>query len=398
MKRNRIYAVVCIICFIFIIVCLLLPNTITSLINIISPKDIKWASKTIINPYQEIDFNTAEFIPGISHEHCTSQKKLENAYNRGIRFFAITNYQPSAPNYPLTGYNSPYEDWSDSKADKLITRYNVGSYKDFIDVLGNQVRIRDLLGAPNAEKTLFIGSETHISQPGSTYGSANHQPPLGGIPSTHKNLINWRKAFPLPYQNIDAFIFNAKRCMILNDGGLLIINHSYNISELKKWINLGCEGMEIYNNYYDELINKRFQKAWDTLLTEGYRLWGFAVVDWEEVRQPIKGCNLIVGNMKGFTKEQKELQCLRAYKRGQFFASWYGRMRVQELSSNNVIGKVVFKLLYPAKILAKTNNREITFESTNTAEVNLLNDESYIRFEATDGLDYLWTNPMFIEQ
>jgi hypothetical protein len=101
-----------------------------------NPDDLNntvWVEKKIINPYDKVNFSTAEFIPGISHEHCFTQTSFENSYNRGIRFFAITHYSPSAPFYPLTGYDSPYEDWADFSAKTIVTKHNIGAFSDFLD-------------------------------------------------------------------------------------------------------------------------------------------------------------------------------------------------------------------------------------------------------------------------
>jgi hypothetical protein len=356
-----------------------------------------WVIKRIINPYEKIDFSTADFIPGISHEHCFTQKTLENAYNRGIRFFAISHYAPSAPFYPLSGYNSEYEDWEDFSAKKIVAKHNVGKFDDFFDKNGDVVKIQDLLAAPNAEKANFINSGAHITHPGSTYGSAINTNPNGNFPKNYSSLGDWRKSYPLPSQNIDTFITNVKQKMIYIDGGIIVVSHNQDSEEIKRWINLGCKGKEIYNNYFDENTNRNFLNTWDKLLNEGNKIWGFSVVDWQGVRLPDKGCNLIVANLKDYTNEMKEHECLKAYTNGQFFASWYGRLRVEELSSNPFSGQIIFRLSSTVNIKAKTNKRELEALATNVMIVNLLNNEFYIRFEATDGSDFLWTNPIFIE-
>lgn len=67
----------------------------------------------IINPYSGINFSTVKKVIGISHEHIFNTERLQNAYNRGIRWFACVNYTPAVPAAPsLASWSGTYQIWN----------------------------------------------------------------------------------------------------------------------------------------------------------------------------------------------------------------------------------------------------------------------------------------------
>ena len=66
----------------------------------------------IVNPYENVDFNSARRVLSFSHEHTYDKVTNEKAYNRGVRCFASMHYMPCAPRFPLSSFSYEYQDWN----------------------------------------------------------------------------------------------------------------------------------------------------------------------------------------------------------------------------------------------------------------------------------------------
>ncbi len=53
------------------------------------------------NPYEQIDWENIDYLHSGSHLHSRSQEQWEEIYKMGIRHFALSNYYPSEPTWPL---------------------------------------------------------------------------------------------------------------------------------------------------------------------------------------------------------------------------------------------------------------------------------------------------------
>ena len=58
----------------------------------------------LINPYENVNWDTAEHIKSMSHMHLTNQESFERAVKDGYRHFPISNYIPAKPTYPLADF------------------------------------------------------------------------------------------------------------------------------------------------------------------------------------------------------------------------------------------------------------------------------------------------------
>lgn len=151
-------------------------------------------SLKIINPYKNVNFSKDSRLKGITHEHIKTQDKFESAYNRGIRVFAITNYQPSVPTYPLSGASYQYEDFEDALTLNKITKtYTTTKFEDFTDSEGKRVQISDLIAIPNSEVVNLTDFSHHSCYLGSMFCDVGW-----GVNSTVKNFpedistVKWR--------------------------------------------------------------------------------------------------------------------------------------------------------------------------------------------------------------
>ncbi len=114
----------------------------------------------VINPYEEVQWETTEYLHSFTHQH-TRSSNLPALWDMGFRHFPISNYYPSKPLYPL-----PAE----------FVRDNPGA-----------------IGAPNAEQHSTLDSHIHFNAVGSFYTTGHGETPRvkrDKSPITHefKNL------------------------------------------------------------------------------------------------------------------------------------------------------------------------------------------------------------------
>lgn len=238
----------------------------------------------LVNPYRNVNISDALRIPSVSHAHtrgtvqegdslspATEPSKIQMLYDKNIRHFAISNYHPSAPTYPLI------EHWP--------TMPN------------------DAIGCPNAEYYGFSGIALHANC-------------IGGQLIRYDMGVIWRIGF--------SEMLNT---LILPDGGGITINHPY-YSGTPISTQTACEmldfddrvlGIEVYNGDANTPVEADETPMWDEILLTGRRCWGFGVPDWGAYEgNQWKGRNILL------VPEATENACLRAYRNGEFYVAYYG--------------------------------------------------------------------------
>ena len=245
----------------------------------------------LTNPYQNVSFVNALRIQSVSHAHTrgnvpeggslfpTSEpEKIQMLYSHGIRHFAISNYHPSAPTYPLI------EHWPDKPSDAI--------------------------GCPNAEYYDFSRSTTNPQ------GYPLHANCIGGTLVNYGMHVPWTVGF-----------LQMLNTLILEDGGGITINHPY-YSETPISTDVACAmldfddrvlGIEVYNGDANSPETADETPMWDKILLTGRRCWGFGVPDWGAYNGgQWKGRNILL------VDEATENACLRAYRNGEFYVAYYG--------------------------------------------------------------------------
>ena len=238
----------------------------------------------MINPYSNVIWQDSQHITSCSHFHCSTRDGVIKAYEKGMRHFAISNYYPSKPLYPLGAYFS-----------------NLPS---------------DIISSPNAEHVQIVDENLHLSGLGSLWESGK---PIGAD-GIHIGVGDvWRVAATNILANLQYV-----------NGGGLVINHpkwsGISIKTIKKMLDYDPKvlGIEIYNGDIALGTNAEVGWAldkWDEVLKTGRRAWGFCVQDWDVNAVGRLGCNVLL------VDEITEQKCLEAYRKGNF----YGRL---QLTSN----------------------------------------------------------------
>ena len=303
----------------------------------------------VLNPYANVDWSSAEQIKSMTHYHINKQNAFETAVEAGYQHFAITNYQPSVPTYPL-------EDFFTNIPDNVI-------------------------GSPNSEKvyTTEFGGNIHFNALGSFAEGHGH---------TLKNKVPWKTAFDE--------IFAALQ---YPDGGGITLNHPvypsadpesiYNFMEMLDY-DERVLGIEIYNSG-----SLRHLSSWDTILSTGRRCWGFAVIDWYGPKiEATYGSNILL--VPALTEED----CLRAYRNGEFYAQLNDTgLRFTELNCEN--GVVSVSVNRETIINFISTNGEIVKSVVGTeASYVVSDDDVYVRVEAMevdDQTSRIFSNPFMFK-
>ena len=121
------------------------------------------------NPYEDVEWDTCEFVPSMSHQHQgTTLSSLETFHEMGYRHFAYSNYYPSAPTELLPAFREKYP---------------------------------EAVWAPNAEQHSFLDTGLHFNSLGSRLATG-----FGKYLS-----IEERKASPLTYRFENLVPFHRDR-------------------------------------------------------------------------------------------------------------------------------------------------------------------------------------------
>lgn len=278
---------------------------------------------------------------------------------------AVSNYRPSKAWYPL-------EEYFDDVPDDIIQCPNAEHWRFKWDgVLTNNSNIH-LNG---------VGS-TYQSDTADVYGSGKEIfeeiPEIlarliysdgGGITINHPNWSNWyldRKS--LPIDRIFALLDADERVL-----GIEFYNQSSEDSPASKDDQGNGHGWDL--------------DTWDSVLITGRRAWGFAVPDhWHERNSEWNGRNVLL------VPEKTSHACLKAYRNGEFFT----KLKNTPLSFTNIsiIDKTLTIATNSATTIAVILDKERTEYSGSSTIVDLPNSFTYIRVEATDGDNTIYSNPI----
>ena len=249
----------------------------------------------VSNPYQNISWNDVKYLISTNHWHSTSKQNFFAMYDSGLRHFAISNYIPSVPTYPI-------------------------EENSFFNISVEEVP-KDIIQSPNSEKVKFSNEGMHVTCPGSLYGSPGHHWPAD------EPLMTWQGKF-------DAILNELE----FEDGGGIIINHPMRsglsgekIIEKLKYDDRVL-GLEVVNHRSERDYNNRgyYFDGWDYVLSQGYRCFGFFSPD-EHVPPPnyqtgddIRESNWGLGRNVLLVPQLSKQNALRAYRNGEFFGAFFG--------------------------------------------------------------------------
>lgn len=321
----------------------------------------------MINPYAETNWSTDQHIVSISHAHSEAQNQFNHLVAGGVQHYAISNYYPSSPTYPLT---------------------------DFFETIP-----AGAIASPNAEhhSSSVDGTTIHVfhfNSLGSTFSSGK---PRGETPIGLDGL-DWHEAF-------DEILDDLQ----YEDGGGITLNHptwsaaqTYIMrTNLFNWFCRFLDydprvlGLEIFNTAKSTDGGESMEgniKLWDDILSTGRRCWCFCVPDHEgQTRDDWDGRNILL--VPDFT----ERECLKAYRDGRF----YGKLADTNLafssinlSSSNVL-TVDTENAETIKIVS--NGKTVYTGSGNHAEHRVNGNAKYIRVEAHTDYDSIYSQPIMFD-
>lgn len=407
----------------------------------------------IVNPYENIGSMVRH--KAISHEHTYAdggshlENKFQDCLNRGIDIFCGVSYQPSIPQYPVTGWEWSYIDWSfvldingnieyelDGEGNKKyittpsgdvlpvpqlirVTKTNQGEHHNFVLDSGEISDIANLVQLPNSEHAFFeytdgiVHPGIHLNFIGSTWGE-----PVNGILENldkynEENNLNldygsFRTDFPL--WTIEQVFQNVRNNILYSNKVFGTINHpAYSYLTPANIINLLImapdlfKGIEIYNNGDrpgGETENKRI---YDEILLRGFKIWCVAVNDWgkasytEPTYPNNRGCNLMYlpTEYENATRTQKEEMALDAYIAGRFAASGYGTIDISSVNTTKDTIGIQFNDVMDRVVVDIDGNRQ-TINNISSASIKLKSSCTFARFEAYKDNDFLFTQPFFV--
>ena len=364
------------------------------------------------NPYQEINWQTVQFIPSTSHIHIINQQGLDKAYELGYRHLPISNYYPSTPYYPLKEIREnqfkvkqdfgimhlpnkgiphfvegpifwnnrimdPETGWYDSLSKE---RQDELPFKEGDYIFKNIPK--DIIFSPNAEHHSFVDtkSSVHINSLGSFYSSGSFDAHnrfstfWGGGEYSFGTGLPWKEAFKKMLAQLQ-----------FEDAGGITINHP-------TWSQLDPSIIEEMLDFDPRVLGiEIFEECrwsidiWDNILSTGRRCLGFCVPDWgvQETKR-YRGFNFLL------VDDNTEHACLKAYREGSFFGSEYGKLlRFSEITLIN--NRLKIKTNTPATVTFISDGRIIKQEANTKESVcyipfdkNDVPSVKYIRVEATD--------------
>lgn len=300
------------------------------------------------DPYETVDWDSIHRLHSVNHTHTFSaahgedewevstphldgQAVFDSMYDCGIRHFAIANYHPSKPTYPLREY---FDDVPD-----------------------------DVLGCPNGEHSVQ-GSRGHYTPIGSAFESK------GGYDGT------WQEAFRGMLEGL-----------VYDDGGGIVINHpkrtGLSIEALLERLDFDPRvlGIEAYNHRSMEDRYYRSGNAlalWDELLLTGRSVFGFFNPDlhspWDD---RTRGRNVLL------IPEVTESAAARAYRRGHSYGAMKGSgLAFERISASKE--RIVVETNGASKIefISDRQVAETVHDRSGSYDVN--GKETYVRIEAFD--------------
>ena len=303
----------------------------------------------MINPYKNVNWNSAKHVKSMSHMHIYCQKFFDQAIADGFKHIASTCYQPSVPTYPIRKFFANVPD--------------------------------DVIGSPNSEKVYTLNCGVHFCALGSFAMGHGH---------TEGATATWQDAF--------SHILSELQ---FEDGGGITINHpgypDIPLEFLTEMIDYDNRvlGIEIYNcGKFGYKTETQHIDYWDSVLKTGRRCWGFAAIDWYGVRgeRSTWGSNVLV------VPEFTEHACLKAYRDGAFYAQIKDTgLRFTNIAFEN--GVMTVSTNRECEIKFVTACGTVLTENGTSLSYKVSDGDVYVRAEAKDVKDpdsHIFTNPVML--
>ena len=317
---------------------------------------------SMINPYENVDWGSAEQIVTTTHDHVydthvatPTKQHFENLYNGGVRCFAVSNYYPSAPMYPLS-------DWTEE--------------------LGRDVP-GDIIEIPNAEHHNLAfdgngGNSIHMNSIGSMFRSGQER---GLSPSGYAG------------GRVEDLIRDILGQMLYEDGGGITVNHPtwthnqnlFSMDILTRILDMDERvlGIEIFSTTLWDT------ELWDQILMSGRRCWGFAVPDhYHKSHAEWYGRNVLV------VPEKTQHECLKAIRNGNMYCKYANTgLKFTGISMNGKTMTVrtnapcTIRFIADGAVMAET-------AGTASASYDAVRAGTYVRAEAETEGDRLLTQPV----
>lgn len=323
----------------------------------------------MLNPYQNISWQTVHYLPSTTHWHMTKKSRVLAAHDAGLRHFAISNYIPSHPTYPLQ-QNSYFE----------MHQSEIPS---------------DIIESPNSEKVRFSNGNVHVSCPGSLAETYGHQWP------EDEPIWSWQDKFDAILQNLQY-----------TDGGGIVINHPLRTKLDKKTIiemlnyDNRVLGIEVVNHRSQRDYQERgyYFKGWDHILSRGFRCFGFFNPD-EHGTPPgfqkgddMRKNNWGLGRNVLLVPQKTDHNALKAYRKGEFYGAFFGdRLKFTNITFQNNTFYVETDHAERIDFISYSSRKDRIIENpihsviANHAEYLVDHDTSFVRavaYENKNDLDY----------
>lgn len=312
----------------------------------------------MINPYKEVKWENVRHIASCSHAHSETQAQFD-IFSKvgGLKHYAISNYYPSTPCYPL---DEVYETPS------------------------------GIISSPNAEHhyILFdgvINPALHINGLGSFYssGSPRGETPVGCNGKPIKTVIK-----------------QILKQLQFPDAGGVTINHpawsEISPNQICRLLDMDDRvlGIEIYSTdrtafdpYFEQNV-----ALFDYALMTGRRCWCFCVSDHQGQSFPDwKGRNVLL--VDNFT----EHECLKAYREGRF----YGKVLNSDMKFTSILlnGRTYTVTAQDTDSIKIIIDGVATEYAGNSISVDIPQGATYVRSEGwnADRSDAIFSNPIMFK-
>lgn len=303
------------------------------------------------SPYASVEWDDVRHLHSVNHEHThraapgeeaweespNAQERFDGLYERGIRHFAISNYHPAAPTYPL------------------------GEHFDDVP--------EDAIGCPNGEHT--SGDRGHYCAVASTFTSIN------------------RSYNPLWTELFDELLDH----LAYEDGGGIIVNHprrsNLDTGTIEERLDYDPRvlGIEVWN--HRGVVNPKYRSrgnarsTWDELLMGGRRVFGYFNPDYHSHWDgrswgyEARGRNVLL------VPETTEEAAAAAYREGRCYGALDGSgLAFERIEATDET--VVVETNHADSIEFVSYGQAIHTAYDRQASYALRGDEPYVRVEASD--------------
>lgn len=326
--------------------------------------DVPVKSQDPDNPYEGVDWSTAEYIIGNTHMHSkqqlttsTESEMFDLSYNAGIRSMAWSNYYDEKVSTPMATYFSP----------KSIPA--------------------DAVGLENSEQHRLSDTNLHYCPIGSTQARY-------GTYSTPVSVDNtWRSMFTealalLQWPEAGGITLNHPEWTNVSGGGMTQ-------AELLQMLDYDRRvlGIEAYNHKVESLDGTGWALTWwDNILATGRKCFGFFVTDgYDERIYP----NPALGHSVLLIDENTAYKAAKAYRDGHFYGTLKATPphRFTSITSSVTQVSVTVDVAAEIRFYTETGLAQ-TSSSTTTATYTVAPGQVYVRIEAGTGDDRIFSQPI----